>query len=85
MGGMGMGGGDMGGGDMGGMGGGMGDMGGMGGGMGGGEPTVMSDPDPPPGVLAPPNGTNPGATFATRPLYRHPHGPAPARSTGTPT
>ena len=84
MGGMDMGGGDMGGGDMGGMGGdmggmggdmggmggGMGDMGGMGGGMGGGEPTVMSDPDPPPGVLAPPNETNPGATFAARPLCR---------------
>ena len=36
----------MGGMDMGG-----GDMGGMGGGMGGGEPAVMSDPDPPPGVF----------------------------------
>ena len=60
----GMGGGDMGsmggdmggmGGDMGGMGGGMGDMGGdmggMGGGMGGGEPAVMSDPDPLPGAF----------------------------------
>ena len=75
MGGMGGMGGDMGGmgGDMGGMGGGMGDMGGMGGGMGGGEPTVMSDPDPPPGVLAPPNETN-----------RGPHS-LPARSAGTPT
>jgi len=62
----GMGGGDMGsmggdmggmGGDMGSMGGGMGDMGGdmggMGGGMGGGEPAVMSDPEPLPDFDAP--------------------------------